>query len=48
MPNAEQVLEFVRSNAGLKAKEIASRLEIVTADAKIPIMLIEKSSTHRW
>jgi len=27
---------------------VRRRVWSVTADAKIPIMLIEKSSTHRW
>lgn len=54
MPNAEQVLEFVRSNAGLKAKEIASRLEMETADVNSLLYglrsrgRVERDQTYRW
>jgi DNA-binding IclR family transcriptional regulator len=54
MPNAEQMLEFVRSNAGLKAKEIASRLEMDRAEVNSLLYglqrrgKVERDQGYRW
>ncbi|SRR5579875_2273643 len=54
MSNTDQMLEFVRANAGLKAKEIASRLEMDRAEVNSLLYSlqrrgkVERDQGYRW